>query len=241
MRALLIGAGLDLMSPRGGVAESVETPFGRPSAAPVRCGWGAEEIWVLPRHGVDHSILPHRVNYRANLWALRELGVREIFAAHSVGTLDRRVAPGTLALPTGVIDYTWGRAGSFEGYEGLPRHVEMEPIFDSAVQEKLLVAARRSGIALPRGGIYGATQGPRLETAAEIDRLERDGCAFVGMTAMPEAALARELDLPYASCAIAVNFAAGRHPDGAGIHDQLAAFSRQGFGRLDTVLAAVFR
>lgn len=241
MKALLIGAGLDLMSAIGGVEEAVSTPFGAPSAAPIRCGWGGEEIWILPRHGADHSILPHRVNYRANLWALRELGVTEIFAAHSVGTLDPSVAPGDLALPADVVDYTWGRAGSFEGFAGLPRHAEMEPLFDPAIQEKLRTGALRCGVELARGGTYGVTQGPRLETKAEIDRLERDGCAYVGMTAMPEAGLAKELGVAYASCVVAVNFAAGRSPGGVGIHDQLAVYSQQGFGRLQQVLSAVFR
>lgn len=238
MNALLIGAGVDLMSLTGNETAVCSTPFGPPSAAPARRNLGSNEILVLPRHGVDHSILPHRVNYRANLWALRELGVERIFAIHSVGTLDKQVRPGALAIPMQVVDYTWGRAASFEGFDGLPRHVEVDPPFDSALQKALQAGAVRSGVEIHLGGTYGVTQGPRLETAAEIDRLERDGCSYVGMTAMPEAALARELGIPYVSCVVAVNFAAGRGPDFEGIHDQLAVYSKQGFGLLDRVLSA---
>jgi|TARA_B100000315_G_scaffold207909_1_gene202838 purine nucleoside phosphorylase len=166
------------------------------------------DVLSLSRHGPGHRYTPHQINYRANVWALRELGAEGVIATFTVGGISAALTPGTLVLPDQVIDYTWGRAHTFD----LPgeRHVEFSDPFDEGLRRWLAAGAGHSGLEVVLGGTYGATQGPRLETAAEIDRLDGEGCSVVGMTAMPEAALARELDLPYVALCLVVNPAAGR-------------------------------
>lgn len=191
----------------------VATPWGLPSAGLRRCRMAGHELIFLPRHGDGRGpqLAPHRVNYRANIWALREAGVEWIVGINAVGGIASWAAPGTLVLPDQLIDYTWGRHHSYGGEQDMDlQHVDFTTPFDEGVRAALVAAALRLAIQLPDHATYGVTQGPRLETAAEIDRLERDGCQIVGMTAMPEAALARELGLPYAICAVVVNRAAGR-------------------------------
>ena len=186
------------------------TPWGEPSAA-IRAGrlCGARVLW-LARHGEPHAIAPHRINYRANLHALQVCGATHVLALHAVGGIAATAAPGTLWLPDQLIDYTWGRAGSFhDGEQQALAHIEFAEPFDAALRAQLRAAAAACAIVLQPHGIYGCTQGPRLETAAEIGRMQRDGCELVGMTAMPEAALARELGLAYASLSMVVNRAAG--------------------------------
>jgi len=164
----------------------------------------------LPRHGPAHDIAPHRVNYRANLWALKAQGVDAVVAVNAVGGITPPFEPGVLALPDQVIDYTWGREHSIANGTLAPLdHVDFSQPFAPELREKLQGAAVEAGVALHAGGCIGVTQGPRLETAAEIERLRRDGCDLVGMTSMPEAALARELGLPYASICVVGNHAAG--------------------------------
>lgn len=164
----------------------------------------------LSRHGPGHAIPPHRVNYRANLWALKEAGVQQVIAVNAMGGITEKFASGVLAVPDQLIDYTWGRVQSYSDDAGHElQHVDFTWPFDQAVRLELLRAGVKAGLDLREHGCVAVTQGPRLETAAEIQRLRNDGCDLVGMTSMPEAALARELALPYATLAVVANEAAG--------------------------------
>lgn len=200
----------------------LDTPYGAPSAPLVQVRIGASAAWFLSRHGAGHDIAPHRINYRANIDALARAGCREVIALNAVGIIGDAVAPGGLLLPDQLIDYTWGRESSFLDGDLEPLdHVDVTEPFSAGLRHELLEAARAVGVGLADGGTYGVTQGPRLETRAEVDRLGRDGVEVIGMTAMPEAALARERGLEYACVGLVVNRAAGRG-DGP-IHDELVA------------------
>jgi 5'-methylthioinosine phosphorylase len=212
MLAIIGGSGLTRLSTLA-VAhrEVVRTPYGEPSSALVFGQIAARDVVFLARHGHGHTIPPHRVNYRANLWALKQRGVDTILAVASVGAIADRCAPGELVLPDQLIDYTSGRHSTFfDGEDRNVVHVDFTQPYSSGLRRRCLAAARAAGVALHDGGVYGAVSGPRLETAAEIDRMERDGATIVGMTGMPEAALARELGIEYAVIAVIVNHAAGR-------------------------------
>jgi 5'-deoxy-5'-methylthioadenosine phosphorylase len=189
----------------------VRTPYGEASG-PVTFGRiGGGEVAFLARHGYGHTLAPHEINYRANLWALREKGVTRILAVCTVGGIAPGLGAGALVVPDQIIDYTWGRRSTyFEGAEEPVVHVDFTRPYCEATRRMILDSAAAAGVAVADGGTYAATQGPRLETAAEIDRLERDGAHLVGMTGMPEAALARELAIPYAALALVANPAAGR-------------------------------
>ncbi|AKC85491.1 5'-methylthioadenosine phosphorylase [Pseudoxanthomonas suwonensis] len=190
-------------------ARQVDTPYGAPSG-PLRIGrLGGTRIAFLARHGEGHALPPHRVNYRANLHALKQAGATRVLALNTVGGITDAYGPRVLACPDQLIDYTWGRESSFWDGEGEALHVDFGHPYSPMFRHKLLAAARVTGVRLVDGGCYGATQGPRLETSAEIARMRRDGCDLVGMTGMPEAALARELGLDYACLAIVANWAAG--------------------------------
>jgi 5'-methylthioinosine phosphorylase len=209
--AIIGGTGVyRLASLEASEAVQGDTPFGAPSG-PVRVGQLAgRRVAFLARHGEGHSLPPHRVNYRANLWQLKSLGAQRVLAINTVGGITERFGPRVLALPDQLIDYTWGRTSSFwdgEGSEVL--HVDFGDPYTPSLRQAVRDAAARSGTALVDGGCYGATQGPRLETRAEIARMRRDGCDLVGMTGMPEAGLARELGLDYACLAVVANWAAG--------------------------------
>jgi len=211
MLAIIGGSGLTRLSTLA-VAhrEVVRTPYGEPSSALLFGQIAGRDAVFLARHGHGHTIPPHRVNYRANIWALKARGATAVLAVGSVGGI-RGTAPGEIVLPHQLIDYTHGRDGTFfDGGDQQVVHVDFTHPYSKALRDTCLAAARRTGIALTDGGVYGAVSGPRLETAAEIDRLDRDGATLVGMTGMPEAALARELELPYAALAVVVNHAAGR-------------------------------
>ena len=211
MLAVIGGSGLSQLSNLDvSHREVVRTPYGDPSSALLFGQIGGRDAVFLARHGHGHTIPPHRVNYRANLWALRDKGARAVVAVASVGGI-RSCDPGDLVLPHQLIDYTSGRETTFfDGGEGAVVHVDFTHPYSPELRDCCLEAARRAGIALRDGGVYGAVNGPRLETAAEIDRLERDGATLVGMTGMPEAALAREAGLSYAAICVVVNHAAGR-------------------------------
>ncbi len=190
--------------------ETVSTRWGEPSAPLLVGELGDCEVVFLARHGERHEVPPHRVNYRANLQALHDLGVEQVIAVAAVGGIDAELAPGAIVIPDQLIDYTWGREHTF--FDGAPEpveHIDFTDPYCEALRLELLGVAERCGIGVVDGGVYGATQGPRLETAAEIDRMRRDGCSLVGMTGMPETALARELGLCYACCAVVANRAAG--------------------------------
>jgi 5'-methylthioinosine phosphorylase len=188
----------------------LQTPFGEPSRAIQEGRLGDATLFFLQRHGSPGAIPPHRINYRANLWALKTLGVDGIVAINAVGGISASMRPGRLLIPDQVIDYTWGREHSFdEGSGGELMHIDFTEPYERRLRIALLAAAVRAGIPHAATGVHGVTQGPRLETSAEIKRMARDGCDVVGMTGMPEASLARELGLPYASVCMVVNPAAG--------------------------------
>ncbi|WP_018869414.1 MULTISPECIES: S-methyl-5'-thioinosine phosphorylase [unclassified Thioalkalivibrio] len=190
----------------------MHTPYGEPSGPLVFGRLNGIETVFLPRHGARHTIPPHQVNYRANIWALHNTGVETAIAVAAVGGISECMQPGRLAIPDQIIDYTWSRANTYfeGGHLDEVTHVDMTWPYCPEVRRRLLEAARELDLPICEQGTYGATQGPRLETAAEIDRMERDGCDLVGMTGMPETALARELGLSYAACAVIANRAAGR-------------------------------
>jgi 5'-methylthioinosine phosphorylase len=190
----------------------IQTPFGELSG-PVTYGEiGGREIVFLARHGYGHRIPPHKVNYRANLWALDSIGVARVIAINAVGGITLEMRPERLVIPDQIIDYTHSRPHSFfEDDLSEVVHVDFTQPYDEAMRQALIEGAQEVGTDIATRAVYGATQGPRLESAAEILRLERDGCDIVGMTGMPEAALARELELGYASVAVVANWAAGKH------------------------------
>jgi 5'-methylthioinosine phosphorylase len=194
--------------------EVMRTPYGEPSGSLTFGTLGGRDVVFLPRHGHGHTIPPHQVNYRANLWAVREAKVEGVLAITSVGGVREAFGPGALVVPDQVIDYTHSRAHTFfdgpDSHIGEPvSHIDFTWPYAAGLRIRLLAAARRAGTIVHDGGVYGATQGPRLESAAEIRRLARDGCDLVGMTGMPEASLARELGLDYACLSVVVNHAAG--------------------------------
>ena len=189
---------------------ALETPYGPASGEVVLGDFAGKRLAFLARHGESHTLAPHRVNYRANLWALHALGARRVIGVNAVGGIRADMGPRVLVVPDQLIDYTHGRITSFCDAEGVEvRHIDFSEPYTASLRQTLLEAAGRAGIAVVDGGCYGATQGPRLETRAEIARMKRDGCDLVGMTGMPEAALARELELDYACLALVANFAAG--------------------------------
>ena len=188
----------------------VRTPYGEPSCAPTFGQLGDNKVVFLARHGHGHTLAPHKINYRANIWALREVGVKQILAVATVGGIRSDCAPGALVVPDQLIDYTNGRVNTFFDSASTPvTHVDFTLPYDQTVRERILAAGKAAGVALIDGATYGCTQGPRLETAAEIARMERDGSDLVGMTGMPEAGLARELKIPYGVLGVVANFAAG--------------------------------
>ena len=192
-------------------AQNIDTPYGAPSAPVLRGEYVGQEVLFLARHGHPHRIPPHQVNYRANLWALQQAGAEAIIAVNAVGGIHAAMGSGHLCVAHQVIDYTWGRAHTFfEGEIDHVTHIDFSYPYDDVLRSKLITALQELGYPHSSHGVYGATQGPRLETVAEIARMERDGCDIVGMTGMPEAALARELELPYACLALVVNPAAGK-------------------------------
>ncbi|HEX5314150.1 MAG TPA: S-methyl-5'-thioinosine phosphorylase [Gammaproteobacteria bacterium] len=216
--------------------EVASTPYGEPSS-PLTFGLiaGCEAVF-LARHGSGHRVSPHRVNYRANLWALKSVGVRRVIAIASVGGIRADLEAGRLAIPDQIVDYTSGREHTYFDEEQVVHIAFTEP-YDAGLRSLLVAAGRAAGLDVADGGVYGATQGPRLETAAEIDRMERDGCDMVGMTGMPEAALARELDLAYAACARVTNRAAGRGT--MDIHTEILVQMEQSLGAVYALLAAL--
>jgi len=199
----------------------VRTPYGEPSG-PLTFGklFGCDVVFLV-RHGYGHTIPPHLVNYRANLWALQSQGVEDVVSIASVGGIRSDLGPGVIAIPHQIIDYTWGRRCTFyEGEDKAVVHIDFTHPYCERLRQRIIQAARAAGEAIVDGGVYAVTQGPRLETAAEIDRLERDGADMVGMTGMPEAGLARELGLCYAALAVVANHAAGRAESVDGVRMQ---------------------
>lgn len=208
--AVIIGSGFGSLAD-GRVERRITTRFGDPSAPLRTATLDGCSLLTIARHGDEHGIPPHAINYRANLAALKDAGARSIIALNTVGVISDICEPGQIALPNQLLDYTWGRKHTlYDGSDGAVEHVDFTEPFTETLRRQLLAAAGAASIDCHDGGVYAATQGPRLETAAEVDRLERDGADYIGMTAMPEAALAREFGLDYASIAMVVNRAAGR-------------------------------
>lgn len=215
-----------------------ETPYGTPSGRVTRLEWQGREVLFLGRHGVPHRIPPHRINYRANLWLLAELGVREVLAINAVGGIAPDCPAGSLVLVDQVVDYTWGREHTYyDGADDRLEHVEFGAPYSARLRQVVVDAARRLGQPLVARGVYGATQGPRLESAAEIRRMARDGCDVVGMTGMPEVALARELELEYACLCLVVNPAAGCSDEPITMAE-INAVLAQGMGRVTSLIGA---
>jgi 5'-methylthioadenosine phosphorylase len=236
------GSGLARLANFAGARKvPVRTPYGRPSAALVAGKIGDRSAVFLARHGDGHVFAPHEINYRANLWALRAVKVKDVASVATVGGIRADLVPGTLAIPDQIIDYTWGRVSTFgpAGKRGVT-HIDFTHPYCEAMRRRLLEAAQAAGETVVAGGTYAATQGPRLETAAEINRLERDGADMVGMTAMPEAALARELGLCYAAIAVVVNHAAGRGASADGIRvEDLESVTQRAMKRVHRILDQV--
>ena len=212
MYAIIGGSGLAKLSALGKTRRQVmRSPYGEPSGALTFGELGGREVVFLARHGYGHTIAPHEINYRANIWALRELEVRGVLSVATVGGVREDLGPGTLVVPDQIIDYTHSRKSTFfEGAEARVTHVDFTLPYATRLRRLLLEAARAIGEPIVDGATYACTQGPRLETAAEIERIARDGGDLVGMTGMPEAALAREAGLDYAVLGVVVNHAAGR-------------------------------
>ncbi|MGZ5052306.1 MAG: S-methyl-5'-thioinosine phosphorylase [Methylobacter sp.] len=189
--------------------EKIDTPYGTPSADFLIGQLNNTEVVFLARHGNPHTIAPHKINYRANIWGLKQLGVEQIVAVAAVGGITSEMGPAHIAIPDQVIDYTYGRLHTFYEDEAVT-HIDFTNPYSQGLRLRLIDAAAKAGISVTPIGTYGCTQGPRLETTAEIRRMEQDGCDLVGMTGMPEAALARELGIDYAAISVVANWAAGK-------------------------------
>jgi purine nucleoside phosphorylase len=235
---IVVGSGLGALGLDVVARSPTHTPYGPPSSAVLSAEIAGQRLPCIARHGEEGGIAPHDVNYRANVWALYQHGVRRLIGVNVVGTIAENFRPGELAVPEQLVDYTWGRESTFGGGDRGVMHVEFAEPFAREVAAQILSASGALGIEMRRG-VYGVTQGPRLETAAEIDRLARDGCTMVGMTAMPEAALARELGIDYAVLALGVNHAAGRAPNGEGVHSQIERHLRDGMTRVSRILEVI--
>lgn len=237
--AIIGGSGLYRLDPSAPVETfPIPTPYAPDPVELMLERSTAGAVWFLPRHGRNHSIAPHQINYRANLWALQEAGVDTVIAMNAVGGITERMTAGTLVLPDQLIDYSWGREHTFfTGAHALDKHVDFTWPYDREVGAVLQQSAHMLDLPVEKGGVYACTQGPRLETAAEIRKLKQDGCDIVGMTGMPEAGLARELKMRYACIALVVNKAAG--PGAETItHEAMTHNLLEGIGKVRAILLA---
>jgi 5'-methylthioinosine phosphorylase len=238
--ALIGGTGLtELHEPAESLA--METPYGPPAAAIQVVAAEPLRLMFLPRHGSPHRFPPHRVNYRANLWALREAGADRVLAVYAVGGLHEPYAPAALVAPDQLIDYSWGREHTYCDSGDVPlKHVDFTRPYEGALRRSLLAAAQGASVPLVDGGCIGVFQGPRLESAAEIEKARRDGCDMAGMTALPEAGLARELGIDYAGIAVISNWGAGVTDEHLSEED-IAATLREPMARVRRLVAALTR
>lgn len=235
---LMVGSGWESLAGDDS-GTRVDTEFGTPSASVHRLRFDGCQVLSLARHGDGHTIPPHRINYRANIMALKKLGADAVIGLNTVGVITAGIVSGTIAVPSQLLDYTWGREHTlFDGRRGRVEHIDFTEPFTRSLRVELLQAAARAGVDCHDGGVYAATQGPRLETAAEVDRLERDGADFIGMTAMPEAAIAREAGMEYACIAMIVNPAAGRGDES--IHAAVERHTRNARSATMSTLQALF-
>lgn len=219
------------------------TPYGEPSQPLVFGQLAGCEVVFLARHGSGHTIPPHAINYRANIWALQSVGVTDLLAVATVGGIDLTLSPGTIVLPDQIIDYTYGRKNTYhDGIELPVKHIDFTEPYSSQMRDYCKQAALNVNQPLYDGGVYAVVQGPRLETAAEINRLERDGVTLVGMTGMPEAALARELNINYAALCPVVNHAAGRGSSIKGIaYEDISTVLSESITRVRMIIEEVVR
>lgn len=239
MIAIIGGSGLSQLSNLDITRrEVVRTPYGEPSGALLFGHMCDQQTVFIARHGYGHTIPPHAVNYRANIWALKQAGAEAIISVASAGGIQDHLTPGVIMVPDQILDYTWGRQATyFDGVDTPVVHVDFTEPYDTALRQRILAAARAAGESVIDGGTYAATQGPRLETAAEVTKLERDGAHVIGMTGMPEALLARELEIPYAAIVLVVNDAAGRGTSLHGIQmSGIEATAKQAMSRVHNVL-----
>ncbi len=239
MLAIIGGSGLSqLGNLEIKLRKVARTPYGEPSGPLTFGRVRGRDVVFLARHGYGHTVAPHEVNYRANLWALKEEGVAGVVAVASVGGIRKDLEPGTLMLPDQIIDYTWRRGSTFfEGADAPVTHIDFTEPYSPALRRRIRDAAHSCRERVVDGGVYAATQGPRLETAAEINRMERDGADVVGMTGMPEAVLARELGLEYAAITVVANYAAGRGDSARRISlERINAVLDQAMSRVRTII-----
>jgi 5'-methylthioinosine phosphorylase len=242
MLAIIGGTGLtQLTNLEISHRQVMRTPYGEPSGAITFGRLRQHEVMFIARHGYGHTIPPHEVNYRANLWALKEQGAQRIISVAAVGGIRADLLPGVIVLPDQIIDYTYGREFTyFDGRDCSVTHIDFTQPYSQVLRQQILDAGRCAAIPCLDGGVYAATQGPRLDTAAEINRLERDGADMVGMTGMPEAGLAKELGLNYAAIAVVVNHAAGRGNSRDGVHlGSISAVAQPAMARVRDILACV--
>lgn len=240
MLAIIGGSGLEsLPGLEVDTTHRIITPYGRSSSPVLQGLWCGVKVLFLSRHNEDHSIAPHLINYRANIWALKELGASHVIAVAAVGGITELNAPRMVNIPDQIIDYTWGRQHTFVEEGGRLQHINFCHPYNQEIRQSLLNAVQEAGVEeqVVDGGCYGATQGPRLETAAEIQRLKRDGCDIVGMTGMPEAALAMETELKYACIALIVNWGAGVLEEEISL-EEIYENLRQGMKTIERVLQA---
>ncbi len=217
----------------------VRTPYGDPSSPLLFGEFAGRHLVFLQRHGIGHSIPPHKVNYRANMWALKSLGIDSIIAVAATGGIQQELVPQSIVIPHQTLDYTYGREHTyFDGSKNQVHHVDFTQPYTESLRQQLIAAAQKQKIKVVESGVYAATQGPRLETAAEIDKLENDGGTIVGMTGMPEGGLARELEMDYACLALVVNLAAGRANSEISL-DEIRQHMRLGMSNLVSILEQV--
>ncbi len=242
MLAIIGGRGLtELANLKITHRQVMRTPYGEPSCAFLFGTLNQHEVIFLARHGYGYTIPPHLVNYRANLWALREQGVMDVVSVATVGGIREDLTPGTLVLPDQIIDYTHGRDSTYFDSRNMSySNIDFSQPYSQSMRKRILRSAARVDEFCLDGGVYAATQGPRLDSLAEINRYERDGADMVGMTGMPETALAMELDMNYATIAVVANYAAGRGDSQQGINmEALNATAEAAMGRVRAILECV--
>jgi len=240
--AVIGGTGLNkLVDLKDVYKRVIKTPYGEPSSPLTFGKLNGIDLVFMARHGYGHTIPPHRINYRANMWALKDAGATDIVAVAAVGSLNIEMEPGSIVLPDQLIDYTWGRESTyFEDDLEQVTHIDFTFPYSPKLVAELRMAMVTAGLPVLDNAVYGCTQGPRLETAAEIRKLGRDGCDLVGMTGMPETALARELKLDYACCAIVVNWAAGLNGNEISMAD-IEIHAKKGMLQLNQLLKALIK
>lgn len=223
------------------VHENVTTELGDPSSAIIEGELHGQRLLFLARHGHPHAVAPNKINYRANLLALQSLGADKIIAVNAVGGIHSKAKAGHISVPHQIIDYTYGRENTYFDGEFKPLdHIDFSHPYDESLRQQLITVLSQQNLEQSYSdfGVYAATQGPRLESIAEINRLEKDGCDLVGMTGMPEAALARELNIPYASLCLVVNPAAGK-TDQLITMDDIRSVINTGMKEIKTVISEV--